>query len=44
MVIEADPSMKVVAEADDGASALTAIEQSLPDVAVLDLDMPPPAA
>lgn len=42
MVIEADPSLKVVAEADDGAAALTAIEQLQPDVAVLDLDMPPP--
>ena len=42
MVIEADPALKVVAEADDGASALTAIEQLQPDVAVLDMDMPSP--
>jgi DNA-binding NarL/FixJ family response regulator len=42
MVIEADPALKVVAEADDGASALAAIEQLQPDVAVLDLNMPPP--
>ena len=41
-VIESDSSLKVVAEADDGAAALTAIEQLLPDVAVLDMDMPPP--
>ncbi len=41
-VIESDPALKVVAEADDGASALAAIEQLQPDVAVLDLDMPAP--
>jgi len=42
MVIEADPALKVVAEANEGVSALTAIEQFQPDIAVLDLDMPPP--
>jgi len=42
MVIESDPALKVVAEADDGASALTAIEQLQLNVAVLDMDMPPP--
>lgn len=42
MVIETDPLLKVVAEADDGHAALTAIEQLQPRVAVLDMDMPPP--
>lgn len=42
MVIESDPVLKVVAEADDGASALANIEQLQPDVAVLDMDMPAP--
>ncbi len=41
-VIESDPALKVVAEADDGAAALATIEQLQPDVAVLDMDMPPP--
>lgn len=42
MVIESDPVLKVLAEADDGASALANIEQLQPDVAVLDMDMPAP--
>jgi DNA-binding NarL/FixJ family response regulator len=42
MVIESDPMLTVVAEADDGAAALVSIEQLRPDVAVLDMDMPPP--
>jgi len=42
MMIEADPRLKVVAEADDGESALALIEELQPDVAVLDIDMPPP--
>lgn len=41
-VIEADPLLKVVAEADDGESALARIEELQPDVVVLDIDMPPP--
>lgn len=41
-VIEADPWLKVVAEAEDGASALARIQELHPDVAVLDIDMPPP--
>ncbi len=41
-VIEADPLLKVVAEADDGESALAHIEELQPDVVVLDIDMPPP--
>ncbi len=42
MIIESDPALKVVAEADDGAAALASIEALQPDVAVLDMDMPPP--
>src|SRR5215510_14602190 len=42
MVIEADPLLKVVAEAGDGESALARISELQPDVAVLDIDMPPP--
>jgi DNA-binding NarL/FixJ family response regulator len=42
MVIEADPALKVVAEADDGAAALARIQELQPDIAVLDIDMPPP--
>jgi DNA-binding NarL/FixJ family response regulator len=41
-VIEADPLLKVVAEADDGQSALAFIRELQPEVAVLDIDMPPP--
>lgn len=41
-VIEADPLLKVVAEADDGQSALARIRELQPEVAVLDIDMPPP--
>ena len=41
-VIEADTLLKVVAEADDGGSALARIRELQPDVAVLDIDMPPP--
>ena len=39
-MIEADPRMKVVAEAGDGVAALAQIERLRPDVAVLDIDMP----
>jgi DNA-binding NarL/FixJ family response regulator len=42
MIIESDPLLKVVAEANDGAEALTNIEQLRPDGVVLDMDMPPP--
>jgi len=41
-VIEADPLLKVVAEADGGESALARILELQPDVVVLDIDMPPP--
>jgi DNA-binding NarL/FixJ family response regulator len=40
MVIEADPHLKVVAEAEDGATALAEVKRLLPQVAVLDMDMP----
>jgi DNA-binding NarL/FixJ family response regulator len=40
LVIEGDPRLKVVAEADDGEAALAQIEQLRPAIAVLDLDMP----
>ena len=39
-VIEKDPQLKVVAEADDGENALALIRELKPQVAVLDLDMP----
>lgn len=41
-VVESDPLLKVVAEADDGESALARIVELQPDVAVLDINMPPP--
>jgi DNA-binding NarL/FixJ family response regulator len=41
-VIEADPLLNVVAEADDGESAFARILELQPDVVVLDIDMPPP--
>jgi DNA-binding NarL/FixJ family response regulator len=39
-VIEADPSLKVVGEADDGEAALVQLETLRPDIAVVDIDMP----
>ncbi len=39
-VIDADPTLRVVAETADGESALAAIEEARPDIAVLDVDMP----
>ena len=39
-VIEGDSKLIVVAEADDGEAALRLIEQTRPQVAVLDIDMP----
>jgi DNA-binding NarL/FixJ family response regulator len=39
-VIEADQSMSVIAEAEDGASALKLIRERKPDVVVLDINMP----
>jgi DNA-binding NarL/FixJ family response regulator len=40
VVIESDPELNVVGEAGDGLAALAQIEQLVPDVAVLDVDMP----
>lgn len=42
LIIEADARLKVVGEAEDGESALACIRELQPDVAVLDIDMPPP--
>ena len=42
MVIEADSLLRVVAEADNGESALAHILELQPDVVVLDINMPPP--
>jgi DNA-binding NarL/FixJ family response regulator len=42
LMIEADALLKVVGEAEDGESALASIRVLQPDVAVLDIDMPPP--
>ncbi|OLC46389.1 MAG: hypothetical protein AUH43_14165 [Acidobacteria bacterium 13_1_40CM_65_14] len=39
-IIESDPSLKIVAEAEDGESALDLIRRCRPQVAVLDVDMP----
>lgn len=39
-VIEADPLLKVLAEADDGEAALALIEELKPEIVVLDVDMP----
>src|SRR4249920_3537530 len=40
MVIEHDPELRVLGEADDGLSALAQIEALEPDVVVLDINMP----
>src|ERR1700754_1710616 len=42
LMIEADALLKVAGEAEDGESALACIRTLQPDVAVLDIDMPPP--
>jgi two-component system, NarL family, response regulator DegU len=39
-IIETDAALKVLAEAEDGETALELIEQLNPDVALLDVDMP----
>jgi DNA-binding NarL/FixJ family response regulator len=39
-IVEMEPGLKIVAEADDGAQALAQIVAEKPDVAVLDVDMP----
>jgi DNA-binding NarL/FixJ family response regulator len=40
LLVDAQPDMRVIAEASDGEQALTRIADSGPDVAVLDLTMP----
>ena len=40
MLIDRQPDMEVVAEADDGVSALESTQSHRPDVAVLDVSMP----
>ena len=40
LVIESDPQLRVVAEANDGREALAQIQTQQPDIAVLDIDMP----
>lgn len=42
MTIEADPLLRVVAEAGDGESARASVIELQPDIAVLDIYMPPP--
>ncbi|MBI1764741.1 MAG: response regulator transcription factor, partial [Acidobacteria bacterium] len=39
-VIATDPRLQVVAEAEDGATALELLAAHKPDVAVLDIEMP----
>src|SRR5262249_55294128 len=39
-VVEADPRLTVVGEAEDGEISLLRIEQFAPQVAILDIDMP----
>jgi two-component system, NarL family, nitrate/nitrite response regulator NarL len=39
-VIQNDPMLKIIAEADDGEAALARIEETIPQIAVLDVDMP----
>jgi DNA-binding NarL/FixJ family response regulator len=39
-VIEKSSRLRVVAEAEDGMTALERIEEHKPDVAILDIDMP----
>jgi len=39
-VIEAEPDLQVIAEAEDGVAALALLREHRPAVAVLDLDMP----
>ena len=40
MIIQSDQQLRIVAEAEDGKTALELINRSTPDVAVLDVNMP----
>jgi DNA-binding NarL/FixJ family response regulator len=40
MILEAEPDLKVVAEAADGAAAVDLVTSVVPDVALLDIQMP----
>jgi DNA-binding NarL/FixJ family response regulator len=39
-VIESDPSLAILGEAGDGEAALSLVQQRLPDLVILDVDMP----
>lgn len=39
-VLETDPRLHIVAEAEDGDAALACLDEQKPEVAVLDIDMP----
>lgn len=39
-IIETDPGIRIVAEADDGETALALLQETAPQVAVIDVDMP----
>lgn len=39
-IIEADPRLKILAEADDGEEAVALVEKLKPEIVVLDVDMP----
>jgi DNA-binding NarL/FixJ family response regulator len=41
-VIDADPLLQVLGEADNGETALASIVELQPDIVVLDINMPPP--
>ena len=40
MILETDPDLRVVAEADDGAQAVEATRRSRPDIVLMDIRMP----
>jgi DNA-binding NarL/FixJ family response regulator len=40
MILETDPDLRVVAEADDGAQAVEATRRTRPDVVLMDIRMP----
>ena len=40
MILESDPDLAVVGEADDGAEVLAAVERARPDVVLMDIRMP----